>query len=119
MPEDGQTINSGPHEIILHLKGSRALQIINECHPAYLPLHYVLLYPYGELGWEPGMVHWDVDLDKPTDTRLTQMEYYIYRLFQRRGEYSTILRAGMLFHEFNVDAWAATEQNRLRWIRKN
>ncbi|KAI3834855.1 hypothetical protein MKW98_015968, partial [Papaver atlanticum] len=55
LPEDGETINSGPRDIILHLKGSRALHRINECHPAYLPLHYILLFPYGELGWEPGM----------------------------------------------------------------
>ncbi|KAI3860984.1 hypothetical protein MKW92_046656, partial [Papaver armeniacum] len=71
LPEDGQTINSGARDIILHLKGSRALQRINECNPAYLPLHYVLLFLYGELGWEPGMRHWDIDLDKATDTRLT------------------------------------------------
>ena len=38
---------------------------INECHPAYLPLHYALLFPYGELGWEPEMKQWDVALSRP------------------------------------------------------
>ncbi|XP_026459440.1 uncharacterized protein LOC113360108 [Papaver somniferum] len=64
------------------------------------------------------MTLWDVDLDKATNTRLTQMDYYCYRIFERQDEYSTILRGGMLFQEFMVDAWAATEQNRLGYIKR-
>ena len=47
------------------------------------------------------------------------MEYYSYRLFERPTEYSTILRAGKLFQEFLVDAWAAIEQNRLTYYKLN
>lgn len=57
LPGDG-TIKSGVRDIVLHLKGSHYLERINECHPAYLPLHYVLLFPYGELSWKPDMVRW-------------------------------------------------------------
>ncbi|XP_026435136.1 uncharacterized protein LOC113332849 [Papaver somniferum] len=116
LPGDG-TIKSGVRDIVLHLKGSRYLERINECHPAYLPLHYVLLFPYDELSWEPDMVRWNVELKKPTKVRLSQKDYYGYRLFPRVGEYSTILRGGMLLQEFLVDAWAATEQNRLEWMK--
>ncbi|KAG5561267.1 hypothetical protein RHGRI_004335 [Rhododendron griersonianum] len=98
VPGDG-TKASGMRDIILHLRGDNGLMRINECHPAYLPLHYVLLFPYGELGWEPEMKN--------------------YRLFERPNEYSTILRSGKLFQEFLVDAWAATEQNRLTYYKLN
>ena len=33
------------------------LQRISDGHPAYAPLHFVLLFPYGEPGW-----HWDLKL---------------------------------------------------------
>ncbi|XP_052175384.1 uncharacterized protein LOC127790133 [Diospyros lotus] len=47
------------------------------------------------------------------------MDFYSYRLFERPTEYSTILRGGKLFQEFLVDAWAATEQNRLTYYKLN
>ncbi|KAF7126784.1 hypothetical protein RHSIM_Rhsim11G0010600 [Rhododendron simsii] len=59
IPGDGSKA-SGMRDIVLHLRGDNQLMQINECHPAYLPLHYVLLFPHGELGWEPEMKQWDV-----------------------------------------------------------
>ncbi|XP_028053095.1 uncharacterized protein LOC114257523 [Camellia sinensis] len=47
------------------------------------------------------------------------MGFYSYRLFERPTEYLTILRAGKLFQEFLVNAWAATEQNRLTYYKLN
>ncbi|KAG5549495.1 hypothetical protein RHGRI_014732 [Rhododendron griersonianum] len=44
------TEKSGMRDIVLHLRGNNGLMRVNECHPAYLPLHYVLLFPRGELG---------------------------------------------------------------------
>jgi len=48
IPSDGNISNT-THDIVIHLCRG-ALQQISECHPTYLPLHYVLLFPYGELG---------------------------------------------------------------------
>ncbi|XP_058225284.1 uncharacterized protein LOC131334340 [Rhododendron vialii] len=118
IPGDGSKA-SGMRDIVLHLRGDNQLMQINECHPAYLPLHYVLLFPRGELGWEPEMKQWDVKNNRPASVRLTQMEYYSHHLFERRTEYSTILRGGKLFQEFLVDSWAATEQNRLTYYKLN
>ncbi|KAI8549387.1 hypothetical protein RHMOL_Rhmol06G0020800 [Rhododendron molle] len=118
IPGDGSKA-SGMRDIILHLRRDNQLMQINECHPAYLPLHYVLLFPHGELGWEPEMKQWDVKNNRPAAKRLTQMDFYSYRLFERTTEYSTILRGGKLFQEFLVDAWAATEQNRLTYYKLN
>ncbi|PIA35515.1 hypothetical protein AQUCO_03500110v1 [Aquilegia coerulea] len=47
MPGDGTEIAS-KRDIVLHLRGNK-LKRISECHPAYLPLHYVLLFPNGDL----------------------------------------------------------------------
>ncbi|XP_026459148.1 uncharacterized protein LOC113359783 [Papaver somniferum] len=44
------------------------------------------------------------------------MDYYAYRISPRVGEYSTILRGEIIFQEFIVGAWEATEQNRLEWM---
>jgi Helitron helicase-like domain at N-terminus len=92
-------------DVVIYLRGG-PLQRIHEAHPAYLPLHYVLLFPRGELGWSPTLGP-------------SLMEFHSFRLFMRRAEYSTILRGGKLFQEYLVDAWATTEQNRLRYIRTN
>ncbi|GFS32967.1 hypothetical protein Acr_00g0025630 [Actinidia rufa] len=59
LPGDGTEVN-GMRDIVLHLRGNNDLMRISECHPAYLPLHYVLLFPRGELGWEPQLKQWDV-----------------------------------------------------------
>ncbi|XP_028079646.1 uncharacterized protein LOC114281401 [Camellia sinensis] len=42
---DGTEV-TGMRDVVLHLQGNNELMQINECHPAYLPLHYVLLFPY-------------------------------------------------------------------------
>ncbi|XP_058216856.1 uncharacterized protein LOC131327736 [Rhododendron vialii] len=114
-----RTKASGLKDIILHLRGNNGLMKINECHPAYLLLHYVLLFPQGELGWDPDFKQWDVSNDKASTDRLTQLQFYSHRLFERHIKYSTILRGGKLFQEFLVDAWASTEQNRLTFYKVN
>ena len=50
VPGDGsQNVRVG-HDIILCLQGG-GLRRISNLHPSYLPLHYVLFFPYGEEGW--------------------------------------------------------------------
>ena len=52
--------------------------------------------------------------------RWSQREYYAYRLYTRGDEaLQTLHRSKRLFEEFIVDAYAQTEQNRLRWVRMN
>ena len=53
---------------------------------------------------------------KYRDPKITQRAFYSYRLFQRSNEGFKILHhAGRLFQEYIVDAYAQTEQNRLRF----
>ncbi len=43
---------------------SGGLWRINDLHPAYDPLHFVLFHPHGELGWQLGMPHAAVAPDR-------------------------------------------------------
>ncbi|KAF6143808.1 hypothetical protein GIB67_016729 [Kingdonia uniflora] len=49
LPGDGSEI-SGVRDIIVYRKANQGLMQISECHPTYLPMHYVLLFPTGQLG---------------------------------------------------------------------
>ncbi|KAF6167626.1 hypothetical protein GIB67_031209 [Kingdonia uniflora] len=49
LPGDGSKISS-VRDIIIYLKAEQDLMRISECHPAYLPSYYVLLFPTGQLG---------------------------------------------------------------------
>jgi hypothetical protein len=113
IPQDDER-PQGVQDIVLRLRSEgNNLEHINECHPAYLPLHYVLLFPYGELGWHVGLRH------SNDQGNLIQREYFAFRPFPWILEFSTILHGGKLFQLFIVDVWAATEQNRLTYIKMN
>ena len=122
-------------DIVLHRRGGQPLERISELHPMYLSLHYVLLFPTGQLGWHRRMLRTDAEdndggnpndeensvEETPTRKRkyVTQMEWFGYRLFPRINESQHIFRAGKLLQEFIVDAWALTEQSRLNWVKFN
>ena len=87
------------------------LHRINEGHAAYAPLHYVLLFPYGEPGW---YYEYHVQ-DNPK--RITLLQYTAYRLHSRPNEFSSILRGCRLFQTYLVDMFACIDQERLRFIQ--
>ena len=74
-------------DIVLASRGQNGEEftIIDANHAAYMPLHYVLILPRGELGW-----HWGLELQNPEGvrqlTRLPQRAFYRYRLHQRQGD---------------------------------
>lgn len=104
---------------------------INENHAAYMPLHYVLLFPRGELGWHWGLrlegsspnnpnEQEEVENDEEDDgKRLTQRAFYRYRLHVRENEAKTLFLAKRLFQQYLIDSWAVCEQSKLNWIRSN
>ncbi|GJE95688.1 ATP-dependent DNA helicase [Phanerochaete sordida] len=113
---DAASWDADHRDIVLRDRAD-GLMHISEAHPAYAPLHYVLLFPYGEHGW-----HWQLRLhepEKPNPRKLTLTRWAAFRLHDRQGEFSTILRSGRLLQEFMVDMWAQADQERLRWNRAN
>jgi hypothetical protein len=101
VPGDG-TATSDTRDIILMLH-SGALRRINDAHPAYATLHYVLLFPLGTLGWS-----WDL-YQKPSSPQQTkrvhisQCQFYAHQLHPRCSTFPTIFYGGRLFQQYIVD----------------
>ncbi|KAJ8457646.1 hypothetical protein ONZ45_g18233 [Pleurotus djamor] len=144
LPTDASAADK--RDIILHCR-SGALQTISDLHPAYIPLFYVLLFPYGENGWHPGLLlrqHEDSASQSHTapsrhhhrrrhpsshyvegenlnpeaqDGRMSLIRFVAYRLQVRRNEFLTLLRGGRLFQRFLVDMYAIVDQQRLLYLR--
>jgi hypothetical protein len=52
----GDATSPGAHrDILLELRQAGGLKRIYDTHPAYQTLVYILLFPYGEHGWHPGI----------------------------------------------------------------
>jgi hypothetical protein len=125
--EDQVTTN---RDILLHKQGG-GLQRIHEGHPAYHPTAYPLLFPYGQAGW-----HWGIPLNTPAAQcvadddeneepvggrgarkTVTQLDFYRFRLHPRQGEPDYVFCSEKLLQQFIVDCWAATDQERLRYLQ--
>ena len=91
---------------------SNLFTLINPSHAAYLPLQYVLLFPFGEKG-----CHWGMTLLNREGQRqkneLSQRMFYRFRLHTRGEEPATLFQAQRLFQQFVVDAWAVVDQSKL------
>ena len=98
-----------------------SLARINDGHPAYSPLHYVLLFPHGSHGWHRDLYHRPAPGFNPpphwNPPRITQTQYSSFCLHIRNGEYPTIHRGGRLFQQYIVDMWASADQTRLAFLR--
>jgi hypothetical protein len=114
---NGENTEARERDVILQ-KRSGALQVISTLHPAYVPLYYVLLFPYGENGWHPEL-RLRSPINQSIGRHLTQTRYVAYRLQVRENEYSTVLRGRRLLQRFTVDMFASIDQSRLHWFRKN
>jgi hypothetical protein len=93
---------------------NQMLQKINNLNAAYHPLHYPLLFPYGEPGWCP-LVRGLGVAKGPTNLAYTR-----FRLHYRPGyESRHLLQARWLMQEYLVDSWAQIEDQELDWYRHN
>lgn len=117
MPGDGFEINTN-RDILLSLKcGDNAMMRIDQTHRYYDPLSYPMLFPCGEFGWDINIKRLDRDRNG-NFRKLSSMDFYAYRLHFRNAN-SILHRAGKLFQQFVVDAYARIEQERLRYLRFN
>jgi hypothetical protein len=98
-------------------------------HGLYMPLHYVLIFPYGEYGW-----HWNYTLASLWNRnrqklRLGQRMWYRFYLHIRHtiapdssrhfGQFNPLFHAQRLFQQFLVDSWIACETTELSWLRNH
>jgi hypothetical protein len=112
----------GTQDIVLYRRDG-PLQHIDDCHPYYPALRYVLLFPTGQLGWFPGIPRRETEEDRPTakEKFITLAEFNRYRLHIRpmEKESNHLFLTGKLFQEYVVEAWAVAEQNRLKYQKLN
>jgi len=86
-------------------KRGGGLQFVSQLDGQYDPLHYVLLFPYGQRGWS---------LALKTSTGMTMNQFYRYHLMIRDAS-RVIQLSGRLTQEYVVDAYAKIEESRLLW----
>ncbi|XP_019183747.1 PREDICTED: uncharacterized protein LOC109178665 [Ipomoea nil] len=109
----------GQRDIVVESR-SGVLKRISELNPAYLPLQYPILFPYGEDGFRED-IHFATHGTKQDFARksVSQREYFAFRIHERSNEISTIMYAKRLFQQFLVDAYTMVESSRLLYIRSN
>ena len=98
--------------------GQSHLEKVPVTNAAYMPLHYVLLFPRGDLGWHYGMTLRNA-AGVREQTRLEQRTFYRYRLSVRKNVFSPLFCARSLFQQYIVDAYVACETANLDWIRSH
>jgi len=106
-------------DVIIQDRGG-GLRRISNLHANYMALQYPILFPYGEQGFKLGIKYnRSGTLRVGVRGEVTMLEYYAFRLQQRRCEATTLIRGDRLFQQYIVDAYASVEENRLRYIVKN
>jgi hypothetical protein len=114
--------DSGPRDLVLAFRNTsnrrRQLSKVHVTHASYMPLHYVLLFVFGEYGW-----HWGLTLRETNgprqQRRLEQRPFYRFYMFTRNECFNTLHYAGRLFQQFAVDILVICESTALSWLRKN
>ena len=115
LPVDEQ--NASERDVVVYKNATshpngKSLMKIKAAHPMYDPLMYVLMFPFGDVGWEINY--------KSGKKKYTAMQCYRNRLMICGDDtFNTIHRMGRLFQQFVVDMYARIEDGRLQFIRAN
>ncbi|XP_019158020.1 PREDICTED: uncharacterized protein LOC109154747 [Ipomoea nil] len=109
--------NMGECDILVESR-SGIFKRISELNPAYLPLQYPLLFPFGEDGYREDIQFSGVQQQgRPGRIRISPREYFSYYIQDRKNEMSTLLFARRLLQQFLVDAYTMIEYGRLVYVR--
>ena len=106
--------NSVPGDLVLRKRGG-GLQQIYDIHPAAQALHFVLLFPFGTLGYSELMKHNDTQKSK----RVSPGEYFAFHLNMRNPDSDFLFRFSRLFQEYICLAFTIIENQRLKFHRNN
>ena len=103
--------------IVVHVRNSKfdAIKNIDETHRSFDPLHFVLLFPRGEDGWNCEMRQSGL-----RDKQVSVREFYAYHLHERlEGQSNILFHSSRLFQEYCCMAFAKIEMQRLRYLKTN
>ena len=105
-------------DIIIESKSGHLHQI-SSLHPAYMALQYPLLFPFGERGFQVGVIYSGTESNKrKRRSTMTMQDYYRHQFHYRKSQPNPYLCYGLLSSQAKVDARAAIDENRLRYILK-
>ena len=94
----------------------KTIMKINDKHPMYDPLMYVLMFPYGNKGWELG----SFSSSNKQNKKCTTLQYYKYHLIPWGDTtFDVVHRMGRLFQQYIVDMYTKIECDRLQYTRHN
>ena len=107
----------GPRHIILRHSGDDiGFTSIDDSHPLYHPLAYVLLFPTGALGWSCGLSRLNDDCE--SIGTLTLHKWARFLMMRRSGGLSHLQSCASLASEFWCDVWAQVESRNLGYVRR-
>lgn len=113
------TADTFQRDIIIESK-SDGLKHISALHPAFMALQYPLLFPYGERGYQVGVLYEGVTKTAANaHTKVTMQDYFRYMFHYRRSQPNPYLCYGALSAQAKVDARACIDENRLWYILDN
>jgi len=93
---------------------------ISSLHPAYMALQYPLLFPYGERGYQVGVLYSGVNVNgENARTKITMQDYFRYMFHYRKHQVNPYLCYGSLSTQAKIDARASIDENRLWYIINN
>ena len=125
-------------EIILFERNSAGrlsdrFQYIHRGHPAYLPLHYVLFYPFGNPGYNWNtplktrhrrvMGNEGEDEGDSANGCVSARQFYRYHIFSRKDpstssiRFNPLIHGERLFQQILCDMYACVDDNVLNWHR--
>ena len=113
------TLDTFKRDIIIETQ-NKELKRISSLHPAYMALQYPLLFPFGERGFQVGVLYnGATSSGQNARKHLTMQEYYCYQFHYRKNQPNPYLCYAMLSSQAKVDAKACIDENRLNYIINN
>lgn len=113
------SLDTFKRDIIIETRNNE-LKRISSLHPAYMALQYPLLFPFGEHGFQVGILYNDLGPTQNNARRhMTMQEYYCYQFHYRKNQPNPYLCYGLLSSQAKVDARACIDENRLNYIINN
>jgi hypothetical protein len=97
------------------------LIVVPDLDPYYQPLHFVLLFPYGDPQWglHLSRVKNDGRKRKRASPPVTIHDYLRFHVQRRSGAATSIHDYGRLFEEWFVDCFLQSENHKLKYLRFN
>jgi hypothetical protein len=118
----GLLVNGGceRRSVVIPRNGAGSLVIVPDLDPYYQPLHFVLLFPFGDPQWGLHLQRTTFSSKRQREPRVTIYDYLKFHLQRRStlfGSSVSIHSFGRLFEEWFVDSFLQCENHKLRFLK--